>query len=320
MSKQADVKTLTKEAKRYVRAGDNARAIKLLQQAISLDTDRADVHETLAAAYFRQREYEKAIEHFTAVLRLNPTEARSEVNIGAIYNRMGRYDQAVTSLRRGIQKDRKCGQAYYNLGLAYRGLNQLSMGVSAYREAIRLDPDMAEAYLNLANMYVDMGNHQQAILHYKKALEIKPEFERAERGLVAAEKSREQARNSISPFGRLVDVEKMDRISAVTMLRQLTNQERLDDRHQVNQLTVGATADTTRLLECLRKELEPSLMALTRAGSQVEETPTHLGNALPPFQQAVRNCHDTRATLKRYLDQLRSHQQFISDTGSEPSE
>lgn len=320
MSNQAELKTLTKQAKRYLRSGEHAQAIELLQQAIGLDSDRADIHELLAAAYFQQREYERAVEHFTAVLKLNPTEARSEVNIGAIYNRMGRYDQAVISLRRGIQKDRKCGQAYYNLGLAYRGLNQLNMGVTAYREAIRLDPDMAEAYLNLANIYVEMGNHQQAILHYKKSLEIKPDWQRATRGLLAAEKARELARNSISPFGRLVDVEQIETISAVKMPQQLSDQERLDDRHQVNQLTLSATADATRWLECLRKELEPTLMALTRAGAQVGETPAQLGNAFPPFQEAVRNCNDARAALKRNLDQLRTHEQYFTDAGSKPAE
>ena len=77
MSKQEELKAITKEAKRCLRAGDHAHAIELLQQAVSLDSDRADVHEALAAAYFRERKYERAIEHFTAVLRLNPSVAMS---------------------------------------------------------------------------------------------------------------------------------------------------------------------------------------------------------------------------------------------------
>lgn len=317
MSEPTDFNSILKQAKRCLRAGDDEQAIVLLEQAVNIDADRADVHDALAAAYYRKRRYEKAIEHFTAVARLNPTQARTEINIGAIHNRLGQYDQAVHSLRRGIQKDRKCSEGYYNIGLAYRGLNQLSMAVSAYREAIRLNPEMAEAHQNLANVYVEMGNHQQAILHYKKALEIRPGFERAERGLIAAQKAKEQAERAISPFGRLVSEEQLH-AAAAAATRELSDEERMEDRHEVHQLSVAATGDTSQWLDCLRNEVEPALKGLARALAEGEEAPIFLANALPTFRTAVTNCRDQRTTQKRKLDELRSHEQYISDPGSGP--
>jgi tetratricopeptide (TPR) repeat protein len=313
MTEQTELKTLLAEARQCLRSGEGERAIDLLRQAVAADPDRPELHEALAAAYFRGGEYEKAIEHFQSVSRLNPREMRTDINLGAVYNRMGRFNDAVASLRRGIQRDRKCSDGYYNIGMAYRGLNQLSMAVSAYREAIRLKPDMVEAHLNLANVYVDMGNYQQAILHYKKALDLRPGFERAERGLIEAEKGRERAKQAISPFGRLVNEEQLARAGASAPARELSDQERLEDRHQVRQLSTEITADTAQLLDCLRRELEPALMTLARVAAQGDDSPQLLGKALPPFQLALRKYLDQRTTLKRKLDLLRSHEAYIAE-------
>jgi tetratricopeptide (TPR) repeat protein len=315
MIEQTEVDALVEEAKGCLRAGKGAKAIELLQQVVDADADCLRAHEALAAAYYHSSKFEQAIEHFRVVLRLDPRKKQADINIGAIYNRLGQFNDSVKALRRGIQKDRKCADGFYNLGLAYRGLNQLSMAVSAYREAIRLEPEMAEAHLNLANVFVEMGNHQQAILHYKKAIDFRPGFDRAERGLIQAEKARERAKKAISPFGRLVNEEQLAAAAiTTTTTREMSDQERLDDRHTVRQLSVDITADSSQLLECLRKELEPSLMALARAAAQGDDSPTLLGNCLPEFHSALLNYRDLRTTLKRKLDQLRSHETFVVDT------
>lgn len=316
MIEKTDLETLVENAKSCLRAGEGAKAIEILQQVIDTDIDCLAAHETLAAAYYRSQQFDKAIEHFHAVSRLDPRQLRSDINIGAIHNRLGNYNDAVKALRRGIGKDRKCSDGYYNLGLAYRGLNQLSMAVSAYREAIRLQPEMAEAHLNLGNVFVDMGNFQQAILHYKKALELRPGFERAERGLIHAEKARERAQREISPFGRLVTAEQLASSIATTTSRELSDDERLEDRHTLRQLSVDTTADSGQFLDCVQKELEPSLMALARAVAQGDDAPTLLANALPAFQQALLHYRDCRTTLKNKLDQIRAHEDFISQEES----
>jgi cytochrome c-type biogenesis protein CcmH/NrfG len=313
MTELTEIDVLVEEARDRLRAGKGAKAIELLQQIVETDADCLKAHETLAAAHYRGSEFEKAIEHFQVVLRLDPRKKQADINIGAIYNRMGRFNDSVKALRRGIQKDRKCADGFYNLGLAYRGLNQLSMAVSAYREAIRLEPEMAEAHLNLANVFVEMGNHQQAILHYKKAIDFRPGFDRAERGLIQAEMARERAKDAISPFGRLVSEEQLAAAAIEKVpIREMSDQERLDDRHAVRQLSVDITADSALLLKCLQKELEPSLMALTRAAAQGDDSPTLLGNCLPDFQSALLNYRDLRTTLKRKMDQLRSHETFVA--------
>ena len=311
MSVEVDV--LAKAAKRCVRQRDTKRAIELFKQALKIDADRADVHEGVAAAYYQQQDYEKAIEHFTMVSRLKPAVGKAQVNIGAVYNRIGQYGKAVDSLRRGIRMEIRCSRGFYNLGIAYRGLNQLSMAVSAYREAIRLDSQMAEAHTNLANVFVEMGNHQQAILHYKQALEAQPNFKRAERGLAEAERAREQASQAVSPFGRLVDEAQLRAHAASpSASRELTEQERLEDRQNIRSQMVEAKVESSQLIKHLREQLVPSVQALARGVAEGDEAPAALRKLYPQFQSAVRICSEARLLLKQNLDRLGAHEQSIS--------
>ena len=100
-----------------------------------------------------------------------------------------------------------------------------------------------------------------------------------------------------------------------TTTREMSDDERLEDRHAVRQLSTEITSSTTQLLECMQKELEPALMALARAAAQGDDSPTLLGNSLPAFENALVTYLDRRATLKRYIDQLRAHEAYIAGDG-----
>ena len=316
MNVSIEIDELAKQARGSLRKGETARAIELFEQALTIDADRADLHEGLAAAHYQAKNYEEAIKHFEAVGRLRPTEAKADINIGAIYNLLHRYHDAVKSLRRGLAKDRKCSLAYYNLGTAYRGMGQLSMAVSAYREAVRFQPEMAEAHLNLGSVYLKMGSHYQAIQHFKRALELRPGFDRAERGLIEAERAREQAKQAVSPFGRLVDENQPAAAQTPRLSRPLSEVERLKDRKTLLALCEQAEAEAQRLLECLRRELEPQMLALLRAATRTEGSRAALEEAHPAFRAAVGDCRQIRKALKDKMNQLRAHEErILSDKG-----
>lgn len=311
MSSTTDIETLAKQARRSVRKGDFGQAIELFNRALEIDEERVDLHEGLATACFLAEDYATAVEHFTRVTRLDPRQGKAYVNLGAVYNRMADYNNAVNALRRGIQKERSA-QGFYNLGLAHRGLNQLSMAVSAYREALRLDPQMAEAHLNLANVYVDMGNYQQAIICYKAVLELDPDSQRAQDGLAHAEHASGQAKQSISPFGRLVDTEKVRAKSQPRVVRELSDVERLEDRQTVYQLSGDIRSAAQDLRQQVRAELEPALTALNRAVTQAGEAPAAVNKALADYLSAVQESTELRRILQRKVLQLRGHEEKIN--------
>lgn len=282
----------------------------MFDQVIAQESGHIAAHEGLATAAFISQNYARAIELFRRVLQLDPRRAQPLVNIGAVHNRQGEHLQATKVLRQALAKDRKCAEAYYNLGIAHKGLNQLSMAVSAYREVIRLSPEMPEAYQNLANVYLEMGNVQQAIVNYRRALELKPDFERARRGLEKAQNSVAAAKQSASPFGRLVRIDENKVAQEEAPTRALSPQERFEDRLSVH----GCSKDLERIaaaaLNQIRDELEPALRSLAHEFMQ-NDGRYNFADEFGHFQRAFTAFRHSVKKLEHSSDVLRAHERMI---------
>jgi tetratricopeptide (TPR) repeat protein len=294
-----------------------AEAVELFRSALMGNERNPQVHEGLATAAFMMGDYALAVEHFKRVTMLDPRRAQALVNLGAVYNRQEDYSNAIQTLRKAVTKDNKCAEAYYNLGLAHRGLNQLQMAASAYKEAIRLNPEMAEAYQNLANVYSDMGNTQQAILHYERALQIRPDFERARRGLERARGVKQKAADEASPFGRLVDVSQLKRSADVTPVarsRELTEQERFEDRSTVHGIAKTIEQSARATLQQLQSELEPALLAFSRAFAQARDARGYW-HEYKGVTGAFANFEKLWQSLSVRTDELRVHEETLQNDG-----
>jgi tetratricopeptide (TPR) repeat protein len=302
--------SLLQQARKSLKQGDVPQAEQLYEQAVAQDPGHIGAHEGLATAAFISQKYARAIELYRRVLQLDPRRAQPLVNIGAIHNRQGEFQQATKILRQALSKDRKCAEAYYNLGIAHKGLGQLSMAVSAYREAIRLAPEMAEAYQNLANVYLEMGNTQQAIVNYRRALELKPDFDRARRGLEKAQNLLNHAKQSASPFGRLVRIEEAKVSGAETKMRVLSPQERFEDRLAVHGRAKDLERVAAGVLNQLRDELEPALRALAHEFMQNDGRYSFV-DEFGVFQRAFLTFKHGVAKLEQSSELLRAHERFI---------
>lgn len=302
---------LFQSAQAALRQGDLKSAVSQLESVIEADPRHIDAHELLAKLAFRMKDYDRAAELFQRVTRLDPRNSAALVNLGAVYNRMAKYKEAVATLRRALSKDRRCAEAYYNLGIAERGHGQLALAVSAYKEAIRLAPEMPEAYQNLGNVLMEQGNHTQAILNFERALSLRPNFDKARRGLERARATAEDAKRSISPFGRLVDVNTIARHDDEgPESRELTPTERYDDRTDVHRLSKESERLAAALLKQLREELASSLLAMGRLATDRND-PIGWARESHAFHDALGRFHQLAKMLEQKTDELRSHERFI---------
>ena len=314
MSAPPETDSRLTEARQCMRKRQYRDAIAKFEEVLADDSRDAAAHEGLATAAFMLKEYDVAIEHFKRVTMVDPRRAQPLINLGAVYNRMGDHNTAVQSLRKALGKDSKSAEAYYNLGIAHRGLNQLSMAVSAYKEAIRLAPEMAEAYQNLANVFVDMGNSQQAVSHYERALQIRPDFERARRGLARAKEAQQQAKETASPFGRLVDETQAKRTENEAVSRRvMTEQERYDDRQAVHGHAKESERAAAALLHQMQSELEARLHAFTRVFTQSSDARAYWGE-YSALCEAATSYEKFLDLLQRRVDDLRSHEAFVQES------
>lgn len=313
----ADPAALVKQAKSFLKSKQHEDAVPLLQQALSINPDNADAHELVATAYFLAGDDTQAADHFDRVTKLKPTSGGAFVNLGAVCNRMGDYKRAVEALRKGIQKDNKSALGFYNLGIAQKQLNQMKMAVSAYREAVRLDPDMVDAHLNLANTLRDMGNKRSAKEHYKKALALKPGFAAAERGLAKLEEADKESATAASPFGRLVDESKAQRGAATLTGRQLTDEERFEDRQLLFRHATSIEPALSEFVSFLKGNLEKQVSSMHRAviedlgGAQTGGYKA-MSQAHDDFRACINRIKQLRRQLKRRVLELRGHEEVIN--------
>lgn len=310
MSEPSESSEASRRARVLMRAKKYDEAVALCEQALQADVDDTDVYEVLATVYFLTGKYDAAITNFTSVTRLAPRRPATYINMGAVYNRMGEFAKAVESLRRGLQLDKNSSEGYYNLGIAYRQLKEWKMAVPAYREAIRLDPRMHEAYQNLGNVYTEMGNHQQAASHYKKALEIKPDFQRAQVALERSQKVIAEEKLAKNPFGRLVQAPPESNAtvdSAQAVHRELSDDERLQDRRAIHTLLKSLKGDVQHVADALRTHIEPAVRELSMALAQQGATEP-LEEALIEFRKAKLEYAPLLKRFNATMQSLRDHE------------
>jgi tetratricopeptide (TPR) repeat protein len=307
-----NVEALCKLAGECLQMDQVKMAKELYDKALASNIDSVEAHLGLATLAFLDEDYSTTVAHYVKLTLLQPTESRNYTNLGAVYNRMGEYAKAVDVLRKAIQYDKRSAESYYNIGIAQRKLKQWQLAISAYREATRLNPKMAEAFQNLANVYVDTSNLPMAIMNYKKALEIRPDFEPARKGLQKAESADNQARQALNPFGRLVDTESHQVNTAPTVVREMSDAERYDDRHEIKQITDEIERLSKDALEFLKQTLEPAIIELQRTMAEGTKAQTPLVDVADEYQSATNQWAELRKVLKRKVLELRAHEELVN--------
>lgn len=308
---KTDVSGLCKLARECLQMDQAKQAKELFGKAVEQDIDSPEAHDGLAMIALMEADYPAAIHHFLKLTLLQPMEARHFTNLGAIYNRLTEYPKAVDVLRKAIQRDKRSAEAYFNLGIAQRKLKQWQLAISAYREAARLNPKMAEAHQNLGNVYVDMANLPMAIMSFKKALEIKPDFERARVALQKAEAASNSAKEAVNPFGRLV-TQAHQVNSKSQMMRELTDAERYDDRHEIKHIADEIERLAKGSLEFLKQKLEPALLELQRTMAEGSSAQVALVDVADQYHAVAGQWQELRKALKRKVLELRAHEELIN--------
>ena len=308
-----DVAQLCDRARERLQKRDLAAAKELFAQAATLDPDCCDAHEGLATCAYMVEDYPTAIAEFLRLTMLQPMESRHLTNLGAIHNRMGDHMKAADYLRKAISRNKKCAESFYNLGIAQRKLKQNAMAVSAYKEAIKLAPNMAEAYQNLGNVYVDMGNLQMAIMNFEKALEIRPTFEKARAGLEKAQQQLAEAKSRNNQMGRLNAMSSTVHTVAPVITRELTDDERWDDRKCVKELADEIERLAKGCVEHLKHNVVPAILEVERAMGHGADEAIILTEAADLFRTATSQWATLRRSLKRKVAELAEHERFINE-------
>ncbi|MCA9096531.1 MAG: hypothetical protein KDA68_23790, partial [Planctomycetaceae bacterium] len=159
-----------------------------------------------------------------------------------------------------------------------------------------------------------MKNIQQAIIQFKKALEVNPEFEKARRGLEAAEQAKAEAKRAVSPFGRLVETEKLEQQQEFeAKFRELNETEREMDRQALRQLLTNSRLSAREMIEFAGEKIEPSIHMLDRTAIQDPSNLQGVQDAATNFKKVIEVFHRMMLKFQDRLSTLQQHQEMMTD-------
>lgn len=294
---------LAKELLQQQRVSD---AVVILDKFLAANPGSRDGQELLGMAYFIGKDFEKSEEAFNRLTKLDPMYGAGWVNLGAVQNVLKKFQEATKSLRKAIQRDRKSASAYYNLGIAQKALKMNSMAISAYREAIKLQPKMAEPYTNLGNLHIEMQSLTQAIRVLEDGMKHCPESRKMQAILDKARNIKTGNRRDEAPLGRLVDEEELKKRQIRTTMRDLTAEERNEEREALRSISKEIRELATPVARILADELPQQLHLLHMAAAQ-QDTRGEGAGAFEDFLNTIQALDGYRADTTARIGTIREH-------------
>jgi tetratricopeptide (TPR) repeat protein len=148
---------LLERAQRYALAGNHAKAIGTLKEALQESSSTAYTRSFLGVEYLKLEEFHSAITHLTAAVALLPSLAANHSNLGYALCRIGSRASGENELRQALKMDGSAAKTHFVLGVIL--LDKLT---SEAREHLLLANEISRAHLALAVYYTRRGETDSA--------------------------------------------------------------------------------------------------------------------------------------------------------------
>ena len=124
----------------YENTGQLEQAIHQYQKALELMPTKLSLHQGLAGAYWKKREYTAAEPHYKLVTANDATNLRAVYRLGLIFLIQKLYEEAASQFKKVIELDATYARAYGGLGVAYQELGKFPEAIEAFETVLRLEP------------------------------------------------------------------------------------------------------------------------------------------------------------------------------------
>lgn len=173
---QANVLSLLAFAHLALNQNDQAAAAS--RQALQLNADLFDAHNTLGLALARQRKWGEAEASFRHLIRISPQQPDGYNNLGVVLSEQGKYEAAEECYRSTLRLNPRSAEAFNNLGNALKGQGKLADAEASFRSAIALSPNYVEAHHNIGLVLKEQGRLTDAEVAYRRAIQLNPGYSR----------------------------------------------------------------------------------------------------------------------------------------------
>lgn len=170
-NKQKKANELVQKAYSLEQKGDFESSLKLLSEALKLDSLHPYANYNRGNIYLKLKNYSSAFDDFTKVIRLNSKDHDAYFNRSICDKEMKEYDQAINDLNRAIEINPI--HDYYKARAGVFWLSKkFRLAIADYDSAISLSPNNAEYYSLRAYSYEELGEFDKAIKDYTKSIQL----------------------------------------------------------------------------------------------------------------------------------------------------
>jgi tetratricopeptide (TPR) repeat protein len=138
-----DVHLLVQRARHHLKVEDDERALRDLDQALSINSRSASALVTRAGIRARWKEYLQALSDAEAALAIEPSQeafsARGDACLG-----LKEYDRAIESFAQARRFDPAVAEAYYRKSQILRTSGESEQAAETLQHALALDPDIQD--------------------------------------------------------------------------------------------------------------------------------------------------------------------------------
>lgn len=255
----AEATTKNLEAYQYYSMGvekaqefENAQALVLLKQAVTLDPDFAMAYARIGYTYaladfvpeegqpylkkalqlsahlpekdqlnihawyeISEGDYAAALKTLTRITELYPQDPEAYWRIARVLRNQERPEQAIAVLKRGLGFAPDDKNLNNTLGFVLLSLHRYPQAIAAEQRFVELAPDEPNAHDSLGMAYQQSGNYPAALSEYGTALSINPQFEPSIIHMGDTYYQTQQYEKTIAMYQRYVEVADTDSARAL---------------------------------------------------------------------------------------------------------
>lgn len=156
----------------FSRKDNHKKAIELLEIALEITEDEADVLNLLGMEYLFLEDYDNARYYFMKCVEIDPEDYSSLYNIIYCFEYLEMYKEAIDYLNIYLNSNPYCEVAWHQVGKQYFLLKKYQKALAAFDFAIISDDTFVGAYLEKGKVLEKLKRYNEAIENYTITLNL----------------------------------------------------------------------------------------------------------------------------------------------------
>lgn len=153
MAQEPDAAQLHETAKQFMRGGDWANAVLVLNKALAKEPGSIAIQKDLALTYYYQRDFAKAREVIKPLVDREDADVQVYQIAGNIYKALQESKDAEKMYRKAIKKYPNSGALYAEFGELLWMMNENFACIEQWEQGIKTDPGYAGNYYYASRYY-----------------------------------------------------------------------------------------------------------------------------------------------------------------------